>query len=90
MYGDKVKSVAEEMGCSVVDTLSLLHGNYSVEKYGKNLDDGLHLNASGNKLLFEGFFPQLAPMEDGDGKYGDEGSQLKGSCGRSCADDFCS
>ncbi|KAL7543280.1 hypothetical protein ACHAXR_012584 [Thalassiosira sp. AJA248-18] len=85
-YGDRVKSVAKEFGCSVVDSFSLLGGNDSEEVYGKNLDDGLHLNGSGNKLLFEGLmntitsdFPELAPMEDGNGKYGEKGIPLEGA-----------
>lgn len=84
-YGDRVKSVAKEFGCSVVDSFSLLGGNHSEEIYGKNLEDGLHLNGLGNKLLFDGLmntltkdFPELAPMEDGDGKYGDKGIPLEG------------
>ena len=80
LYGDRVKSVAKELGCSVVDSHTLLFGYAAEETYGKNLDDGLHLNGSGNKLLFDGVidiikrdFPHLAPMEDGDGKYGQTG-----------------
>ncbi|KAL9186119.1 hypothetical protein ACHAXT_005357 [Thalassiosira profunda] len=82
-YGDRVKSVAKELGCSVVDAFSRLGGNEGEETYGKNLDDGLHLNGSGNKLLFEAVkdvlrsdFPQLLPM-DGDGKSGESGIPLE-------------
>ena len=91
-YGERVKIVASELGCSVVDSFSLLGGNINddendadVVPYGKHLVDGLHLSASGNRLLYEGFmdvvtrdFPQLAPMEDGDGKYGTIGIPLEG------------
>jgi len=86
LYGDRVKSVARELGCSVVDSFSLLGGNDTEETYGKHLEDGLHLNGSGNKVLFEGLmnvltsdFPQLAPMEDGDGKNGAKGIPLEGA-----------
>lgn len=85
-YGDKVKLVGKELGCSVVDSFSLLGGNESEETYGKNLEDGLHLNGQGNQLLFDGLmstittdFIELAPMEGGDGKYGDKGIPLEGA-----------
>ncbi|KAL7548962.1 hypothetical protein ACHAWF_012233, partial [Thalassiosira exigua] len=86
LYGERVKSVARASSCSVVDAFSLLGGNGSEEEYGRNLEDGLHLNESGNKLLHEGLmdllskeFPHLSPMEDGDGKYGKTGIPLEGA-----------
>lgn len=85
-YGDRVKSVAKELSCSVVDTFSLLGGNGAEDVYAKHLKDGLHLNASGNNLLFRGLmdvlkrdFPQLVPMEEGEGKHGDTGIPLEGA-----------
>mmetsp|Transcript_16474 Transcript_16474/g.25830 ORF Transcript_16474/g.25830 Transcript_16474/m.25830 type:complete len:254 (+) Transcript_16474:54-815(+) len=86
LYGDRAKSVAKELGCSVVDSFSLLGGNDTDESYGKHLEDGLHLNGSGNKLLFEGLmdvlkrdFPELAPMDDRDDKNGKIGIALHGA-----------
>mmetsp|Transcript_117 Transcript_117/g.221 ORF Transcript_117/g.221 Transcript_117/m.221 type:complete len:260 (-) Transcript_117:84-863(-) len=86
LYGDRVKSIAKDLGCSVVDSFSVLEGNEKEETYEKYLEDGLHLNGLGNKALFEGFmnvlnsdFPQLAPMKDGDGKNGETGIPLEGS-----------
>lgn len=85
LYGDRVKLVAREMGCSVVDSFSLLRGNESGDVYKGYLEDGLHLNGEGNRLLFEGFMEvirrdhaQLAPMVDGDGKYGESGIPVEG------------
>ena len=82
LYGDRVKSVAKELGCSVCDSFSILGGNGKEETYGAYLEDGLHLNGAGNKLLFEGFikviqnkYPHLAPMEEGD----ERGIPLEGS-----------
>jgi len=78
LYGDRVKAVAQDMDCSIVDSFSLLQGNESEEQYGLNLEDGLHLNSAGNKRLYEGFMdviqrelPHLAPsIEEGDGDVG--------------------
>jgi len=88
-YGIRVKSIAEELGCSVVDAFSLLGGNNAEEIYGASLEDGLHLNGPGNKLLFEGLmdvittdFPDLAPIEDGNGKNGDKGIRVEGALWR--------
>lgn len=84
-YGERVKYVASEFDCPVVDSYSLFSGHDSEEVYGKHLEDGLHLNGSGNRILFEGImdvlltdFSHLSPMEDGDGKYGDKGIPLEG------------
>ncbi|KAL3802108.1 hypothetical protein HJC23_010864, partial [Cyclotella cryptica] len=77
-YGDKVKSVAKDLECHVVDAFSVLGGDHPEQEayYGKHLEDGLHLNELGNKLLYDGVMdvicrelPDLAPTQDGDGKY---------------------
>jgi lysophospholipase L1-like esterase len=77
-YGDKVKQVAAEFGCHVVDTWEVLSG--STNDRGKYLSDGLHLNDSGNRLVYQAFmellqekYPHLSPMEDGEGKWGTTG-----------------
>lgn len=54
LYGERVKLVAKELSCSLVDAFSLLGGNGDVSAYEKSLEDGLHLSAMGNKLLFDG------------------------------------
>lgn len=84
-YGDRVKSVAKHLGCSVVDSFMLLEGNKSEDTYGKYLEDGLHLNGLGNKALFNGVmdcirsnYPDLAPME-GDGKTEEKGIPVDGA-----------
>eukprot|EP00591_Stephanopyxis_turris_P005298 CAMPEP_0195525180 /NCGR_PEP_ID=MMETSP0794_2-20130614/25481_1 /TAXON_ID=515487 /ORGANISM="Stephanopyxis turris, Strain CCMP 815" /LENGTH=265 /DNA_ID=CAMNT_0040655575 /DNA_START=81 /DNA_END=878 /DNA_ORIENTATION=+ len=85
-YGEKVKSVANEYNCSVLDVFELLGGNDEPAKntYGRHLRDGLHLSESGNTLVYEGLmallqndFPGLLPMYDGDGKYGTVGVPLE-------------
>mmetsp|Transcript_22551 Transcript_22551/g.53234 ORF Transcript_22551/g.53234 Transcript_22551/m.53234 type:complete len:263 (+) Transcript_22551:84-872(+) len=75
LYGDRVKNVGQELGCSIVDSFELLGGNGEVSEYGKNLDDGLHLNEKGNGLLFDGLvdvirrdLPDLEPNDDFVGK----------------------
>jgi lysophospholipase L1-like esterase len=77
-YGDKVKQVGAEHDCHVVDCWELLSG--SANDRGKYLSDGLHLNESGNRLVYQAFmellqekYPDLAPMEDGEGKWGTTG-----------------
>jgi lysophospholipase L1-like esterase len=80
-YGLKLKEVAANHdNCAVLDTWELLQGNSSRKERGQHLCDGLHLNQSGNRLVFQGLmdqvikvrYPHLAPMDDddGDGKYG--------------------
>jgi len=85
-YGQKVKEVAATFGrnCSVLDVFDLLGGNGPVELYGRHLRDGLHLSPSGNELLYRGLikliedeYPQLAPMTEGEGKYGTTGIPLE-------------
>ena len=79
-YGDKVKEVAQKLDCPVIDTWELLKGHS--DEHGKYLLDGLHLEESGNRLIYQavmnviqGQFPNLAPMkdDDGEGKYGSSG-----------------
>jgi lysophospholipase L1-like esterase len=85
-YGDAVKRVgAIENNCHVLDVFSLLGGEGDEDEYSKHLRDGLHLSGSGNVLLFEGLlslvqkkYPKLAPMEDGEGKYGAAGIPVEG------------
>lgn len=81
-YGDEVKKVAQKMNCEVVDTWELLEGN-SANK-SKHLSDGLHLNDSGNRLVYDGLmdcisksYPHLLPMLDGDGRHGQSGVPLE-------------
>jgi lysophospholipase L1-like esterase len=81
-YGDKVKQVATEHDCHVVDTWELLSG--STDDRSKYLSDGLHLNESGNRLVYQGImellqdkYPALTPMEDGEGKWGATGIPLE-------------
>ncbi|KAL7436488.1 hypothetical protein ACHAXM_005218 [Skeletonema potamos] len=73
LYGERVKLVAKEMGCLLVDLFSLLGGDGDVSAYEKSLEDGLHLSAKGNQLLFDGLMdvikrdlPNLAPKVDED------------------------
>ena len=71
MYGDKVKDVAREHKCSVLDVWETLEGNTSPDHFGKYLSDGLHLSEDGNRKLHEGLMelirkehPELAPMDE--------------------------
>lgn len=54
-YGDRVKSVAKDTNCFVVDAFSFLGGDHAEgdTHYGKHLEDGLHLNELGNRLLYD-------------------------------------
>ena len=79
-YGDKVKQVGAEHDCHVVDNWEVLMGGKDKNEFGKYLSDGLHLNESGNRLVYQAFmkllqekYPHLAPMEDGEGKWGKAG-----------------
>jgi lysophospholipase L1-like esterase len=83
-YGEKMKEVARELSCPVVDTWELLQG--STENRHQYLSDGLHLSEKGNRAVYEGLmtllksqFADLAPMEDddGEGKYGKSGLPMK-------------
>jgi lysophospholipase L1-like esterase len=83
-YGDKVKQVGAELDCHVVDTWEVLSGGMDKNEFSKYLSDGLHLNESGNRLVYQAFmellqekYPQLAPMEDGEGKWGEAGIPLE-------------
>jgi isoamyl acetate esterase len=83
-YGSCVKQVADSMSnCAFLDTWELLHGD-DRQVLGSYLSDGLHLSEAGNQKLFEGLmslissqFPHLAPMVDGEGKYGATGVPLE-------------
>ena len=78
-YGQAAKKAAgTDPSCAVLDVWELLEGE--TEHRGKYLSDGLHLNADGNRKVYHGImetiqkhFPKIAPMEDGDGKYGTSG-----------------
>jgi isoamyl acetate esterase len=83
-YGIKLKEIATKHDhCEVLDTWELLEGQSSRAIRTKHLCDGLHLNQSGNRLVFDGLlnhiirpkYPHLAPMDDNDGKgkYGTKG-----------------
>eukprot|EP00977_Amphora_coffeiformis_P010047 scaffold2353_cov167-Amphora_coffeaeformis.AAC.38 len=82
-YGDKVKQVATNLDmCAVVDTWTILEG--SSDDKSQYLSDGLHLNEAGNRLVHKGImevlkkdFPHVAPMMDGDGRYGTNGIPLE-------------
>lgn len=82
-YGERVKAVASaDDKCAVVDTWELLEGE--TEWRGKYLSDGLHLNGEGNKRVHQGImdtirrlFPKVAPMDDGEGKYGESGIPME-------------
>jgi hypothetical protein len=70
----EAKRVAEQLGCSVLDTWEVLGGDQA--GYGKYLSDGLHLSESGHELVFEGLMKlltsehaSLAPQQLIDGKY---------------------
>ena len=80
MYGDRVKQVAKDLHCPVIDTWELLEGNS--DERSKYLADGLHLQENGNRLIYQAVmdlirnqYPKLAPMadDDGEGKYGSSG-----------------
>ena len=78
LYGLEAKRVAEQMGCSVLDTWEILGGDQ--EGYGKYLSDGVHLSESGNEIVFEGLMKliraehvALAPQQVIQGKYQGEG-----------------
>ena len=89
LYGERTKLVANEFGCSLVDSFTLLGGNGDVSSYGDTLDDGLHLSAKGNDLLYNGLIdvirrdhPNLAPKVDENDSVGVpmEGAQWKELC----------
>jgi len=80
-YGEVVKAVANENGCSVLDVFELMGGNGN--DYAKHLSDGLHMDQSGSILIYEGLmnhikstYPDLAPME-GDGQSEKQGVPIE-------------
>ena len=60
-YGERVKSVANDLNCYIVDAFSLLGGDHDGGEahYGQYLEDGLHLNESGNNVLYKVRLPLL-------------------------------
>jgi isoamyl acetate esterase len=82
-YGERVKLVAQQMNeeknsdaikCAVIDTWNLLHGSGSSSYddkercYSQYLNDGLHLNEAGNRIVYVAImdvlqreFPHVAP-----------------------------
>ena len=80
-YGETAKAVAKENKCSVLDIFELLGGDGT--NYGKHLIDGLHMNQSGNTLIYNGLmkhirsiYPHLAPM-GGDGQNETQGLPIE-------------
>lgn len=53
LYGEAVKEVGAELGLTVVDVHRALGGHEGKDGYKQHLCDGLHLNASGNALVFK-------------------------------------
>ena len=79
IYADQVASVAQEYDCKVLDLFNVLDAE---EDYWT---DGVHLNTRGNALVHNSLmklisreFPHVAPMTDGNGKYGKTGVPLDG------------
>lgn len=56
-YGDRVKEVARQYDCLVVDVFALLGGQE--ENHAPHLSDGLHLSGSGNELVYDGLMQLL-------------------------------
>lgn len=82
-YGVAAKAVAKNMNCKCLDTWELLEGE-DIQKYGQHLSDGLHLNDSGNRRVYEGLralieteFPHLAPAKLIDGEWEQVGLQVE-------------
>ena len=77
-YAGQVNLVASKYNCLVLDLFEILDRD---EEYWT---DGLGLSKNGNALVYEGIkglikkhYPQLAPMTDGNGKYGGTGIPLE-------------
>lgn len=69
LYGEAVKEVGAEMGLAVVDVHGALGGHTGKDVYRQHLCDGLHLNATGNALVFKAVVEALketAPWLEGD------------------------
>mmetsp|Transcript_22473 Transcript_22473/g.64613 ORF Transcript_22473/g.64613 Transcript_22473/m.64613 type:complete len:250 (-) Transcript_22473:457-1206(-) len=80
-YGLAMQSVGKELECETLDTWTLLGGD--APGYERYLTDGLHLSEEGNKAIYEGLmalvenkFPNLAPMTEEEGRYGEVGVPL--------------
>lgn len=76
-YGTRVLEIAKEMDCAVVDTFQLLGGDKGEKHYEKYMTDGLHLNAEGNRIVYEGImdaiklnYEYLLPSDGDDGENG--------------------
>lgn len=87
-YGACVKQVAAtsdpDKCCEVLDIWELLEGDAPPEIRRQYLSDGLHLSELGNRRVFDGLmelvqtkYPHLAPMLDGEGKFGASGIPLE-------------
>lgn len=77
-YADRIHLVASKCNCLVLDFFEILDRD---EEYWT---DGLGLSKNANALVYEVIkglikkhYPQLAPMTDGNGKYGDTGIPLE-------------
>lgn len=80
-YGETAKDVAKANGCSALDVFELLGGDGN--DYGMHLIDGLHMDQSGNTLIYNGLmkhiksiYPHLAPM-GGDGQNEKQGVPIE-------------
>lgn len=84
-YANRVQSVANTCNCACLDLFEVFSiSNKEDEQDYYWTDDGVHLNEKGDELVYEGLmkliqteFPQLAPMTDGNGKYGSIGIPLQ-------------
>lgn len=82
-YADRVLSVAIACNCDCVDLFEVFGDNWPQEELW--MDDGIQfLNVRGNELVYRELmtliqkeYPQLAPMADGNGKYGKLGVPLE-------------
>ena len=79
-YADRVHLVATKYNCLVLDVFEILDKN---EQYYCSTNS-MGLSKNGNTLVYDGIkglikkhYPQLAPMTDGNGKYGDSGIPLQ-------------
>jgi lysophospholipase L1-like esterase len=80
--GNVIQTVAQELQCPILDVFDRLGGNADA-LYHHSLVDGLHLSGPANIQVYQGLmdlitkrFPHLAPMKDGQGRYGKIGIPL--------------
>lgn len=78
-YAEKIRSVAKKCNCLCLDLFEAFG-----DKHDCWAQDGVQLNIKGNELIYKGMMkmiqqdlPQLAPMMDGNGKYGEIGIPLE-------------